>query len=472
MKKIIFFLIMIMTLILFGNNVYAEEYSFYEAEYLDNIYMSKYDYSTNIIHYQKGRLFRNKKTGKIVYCIEPLIFFNENSTYHETTSPRGLTKQQIERIEKIAYFGWQYKDHSDGSWYAVAQMMIWRESNPTGGDYYFTNTLNGERINIYDGQIAEINRLINVYDSEIPIKNKTITMVEGTTKEIEIGEVLEHYHTNNNEIELTDNKIIIKDLPVGEYNITLTREKESHYGIPIVMYESANSQNMIQRGDLEEKQISFKINVINTSIELNKLDEENNNNTPQGEADLNGAIYKLYNNDDEEIETIEIINNKGIINNIPFGNYKLKEVKAGKGYTLNDKVYEITISEQNPNIVLDVTNKVIEKEITIIKTYGDEKTKEPNINFEIINNKNEVIETISTDEEGKATITLPYGTYTIKQLNTTTGYQLLEPFIINITNNEKEEIELNDFKIPVPNTSTKVKHVLLQIIYLLAMILC
>ena len=472
MKKIIFFLIMIMTLILFGDNVYAEEHSFYEAEYLDNIYMSKYDYSTHITHYQKARLFRNKKTGKIVYCIEPLIFFNENSTYHETTNPRGLTKQQIERIEKIAYFGWQYKDHSDGSWYAVAQMMIWRESNPTGGDYYFTNTLNGERTNIYDSQIAEINRLINVYDSEIPIKDKTITIVEGTTKEIEIGEVLEHYHTNNDEVELTDNKIIIKDLPVGEYNISLTREKERFYDIPIVMYESANSQNMIQRGDLGEKQVSFKIKVINTKIELNKLDEDTKTNTPQGDANLDGALYKLYNNNNEEVDTIEIINNKGIINNIPFGNYILKEVKAGKGYTLNNKEYEITISEQNPNIVLDVTNKVIEKEITIVKTYGDEKTKEENISFEIINKKNEVINEITTDEEGKATITLPYGTYTIKQKNTTQGYQLLEPFIINITNNEKEQIELNDYKIPVPNTSTKIKNIFLQIIYVLVMILC
>ena len=52
MKKVILFLIIAMTIFIVGNDVYAEDYKFYEAEYIDNIYMNKYDYSSNTIYYQ------------------------------------------------------------------------------------------------------------------------------------------------------------------------------------------------------------------------------------------------------------------------------------------------------------------------------------------------------------------------------------------------------------------------------------
>jgi len=473
LKKIIVFLIMIMTIFLFGyQNVYAEDYSFYEAEYLDKMYMNKYDYSTNTIYYQRARKFRNKKTYAEVYCIEPLTFFEENSTYHETTNPRNLTKAQIERIKKIAYFGYRYKNHDDGSWYAVAQLMIWREANPTGGDFYFTDTLNGNRTNQFDYQIDEINQLIKEYDNEIPLNNKTITLVEGTTQDIEIGNVLNFYSTNNQEIEIDGTHLKIKELPAGEYSVTLTRQKENYYNTPIVIYESPTSQDMMQWGDLEEKEVHFNIRVINNYIELTKTDEDTKDNIPQGDAKLDGALYTLYNEKDEIVDTIEIIDNKGVLKNIPFGNYYLKETIAGIGYQLNEEIYKIILTSENPNKELVVTNKVIEKEITIKKTYGEEnKLPESNIDFEIRNQKDELIKTISTNQEGIVKTTLPYGTYKIKQINTTEGYQINNPFILKIENSEEETIELHDYKIPVPNTGIK-QNLFIEILQILLQMLC
>ena len=470
MKKIIVFLITIMTIFLWGNRtVHAQEYSFYEAEYLDNMYMNKYDYSTNTIYYQRARKFRSKKNGEVVYCIEPLTFFNEDSTYQETTTPRNLSKEQIEQIEKIAYFGFRYKGHADGSWYAVAQIMIWRVANPTGGDYYFTDTLNGNRTNAFDYQIDEINRLIKEYDNEIPIANQKITIVKGSLKEIQVGPVLNHYKTENNEIKIDGEKIIVNDLEEGEYDITLKREKEIIFGTPTVIYESKNSQNMMLGGDLEEKEVHFKLNVISNYIELDKIDEETT--IPQGDAKLDGALYKLYNENMEEIETIEIINGKGIIRNIPFGKYYLKEEIPGEGYKLNDTVYEINLTTDNPNKELTVTNQVIKKELTIHKTYEDNKN-EANIEFQITNKNEDIVDTLKTDEEGIASTIIPYGTYTITQLNTTEGYELLEPFLIKIDNNEPETMELYDFKIPVPNTSTNRIKTIIRFLRLLIIALC
>ena len=75
-------------------NVNAETANFYEAEYIDNIYMSKYQYSNNTIYYQKARFFRKSDTGEAAYCIEPFNFFNEYSTYESTMDPYNLSEEQ------------------------------------------------------------------------------------------------------------------------------------------------------------------------------------------------------------------------------------------------------------------------------------------------------------------------------------------------------------------------------------------
>lgn len=467
MKKILFFLMTILTILLCGKNVYAETNTFREAEFIDKIYINKYQYSTNTIYYQQARFFRDK-SGYYTYCIEPFIFFKDGSNYQETKSPRNLTKEQIDRIHKIIYFGFGYKNHKDYTWYVSTQLLIWKTSAPNDGDYYYTKTLNGERIYTFDYQINEINQLINNFDNEIPIKNKTITLVEGTTKEITIGNSLEFYSTENKEIELKDKKIIIKNLEEGEYTITLKRTIEPMSHIPISMYEATDSQNMVRKGDLDPREISFKVKVIKNHIDIEKLDEDTKETNPQGEAKLDGASFELRDESNNLIQTIEITNSKARINNIPFGKYYLKEIKAGNGYKINDKVYEIVLSENNPNDQLQVTNKVIEKKIIIQKLYGEKESMKPeaNIDFEIYNTKKELIRTISTNEEGIVETILPYGEYKIMQINSTDGYQKINPITINVTDDEEQTIKLEDFKIPVPDTKSNNNSILLNLLKL------
>lgn len=474
MKKKIIFLITILTILLGIKKAYAEEYKFYEAEFIDQIYMNKYQYSNNTIYYQQARKFRNSRTNELVYCIEPLTFFNENSTYTTTTTPRNLAQSQVDRIKKIAYFGYKYKGHIEDSWYAVAQLMIWKEANPYGGDYYFTETLNGQRTNKFDYQISEINRLINEYDHEISIENQTITLVQGETKSILIGNTLNHYTTNNEEISIENGSIIIHNLEEGEYTITLTREKETIFGSPFVIYRAPDSQTLMLLGDLDPKEVHFKIKVISNSITIHKIDEDTQESIPQGDAKLDGAIFQLYDANNQEINQIEITDGEGTIKDIPFGSYYLKEIQPGEGYYLNDGIWEVILSETNQNIDITVSNKIIEKEIIIEKKYGEENNLQPeeNITFQILNQNNEVIETVQTNKEGMTNFKIPYGTYTIKQINTTEGYELLNPFQLIVHNNTKETIELNDFKIPVPNTSTNDKKNILIIIIGFILLLC
>ena len=92
---------------------------------------------------------------------------------------------------------------------------------------------------------------------------------------------------------------------------------------------------------------------------------------------------------------------------------------------------------------------------------------ESNISFEIYDINNNLVDTITTDVNGTAKITLPYGHYKIVQVNTTEGYTKIEPFEIFINDINKEyTYTINDYKkkeekpketisIVVPNTSTE-----------------
>ena len=449
-------------------NVNAESATFYEAEYIDGVYMSKYQYSTNTIYYQKARLFRKSDTGEPAYCIEPFTFFNDNSTYESTLNPYNLSQEQKTKIERIAHFGYGYKNHTDIKWYAITQMMIWETADPYSGSFFFTDYLNGNKIYPYQEEINEINYLVNTYDVLPSVNNQIFNIVEGQTFYKESEEIMRYYSCDDNRVNLKYGDIKITDLSEGEYDFTLYRN-DNNYNNPVIFYQSYDSQNLLKTGNLENKEAKFKVIVKKTEININKLDEDTKTTKPQGEAKLDGVVINVLDKKQHIVKTIEINNNTGKTTNLPYGTYYLKEAKTGEGYNLNENLYEVTISIDNPKPQVDFYNKVIEKKITIVKKYGEENNMNPekNIDFDIYDIDNNLIKTISTDENGKVTTTLPYGKYKIVQKNTTEGYQKNEPFIIIVDKNDEETIELKDYRIPVPNTYTNIRTSIIFIIIIL-----
>ena len=454
MKKIIFILMTIMLTFICSTKVEAQT-QFYEGEYIDGIYMNKQKTEISAIYYQKARFFRQVGTNQFAYCIDPFIFFTEGSTYEETINPNNLTQQQKERITEIAYFGYGYHNHTDKKWYAITQFMIWQTADPTA-NFYFTDGLNGPRIEAYTQEMNEINTLITNYHKSTSLLNKTYTVVEGETIFLEdTNNIISTYSIDNPNFRIEGNKIIGDNLTKGEYTINLLKQ-ENHYNKPILFYQALDSQALMQTGDIPDKTEQLKINVINTLIEITKIDKDTQSIIASGDGSLIGAIYGLFNQYDEKIAEITINeNSKGIIKNIPFGTYYLQEIVPPKGYQLDTKKYEITISEENPNQQLILENEIIKKKVIIYKTYDEtNKIPEKNINFLIFDKDNNLITTITTDEFGKAEIILPYGEYKIVQENTTEGYQKVEDIELIIDNMEDEIIKLTDYKIKVPNTRT------------------
>ena len=446
--------------------------SFYEGEYIEGIWMNKYNPSNKTIYYQKARFFRQRGTNEFAYCIEPFSFFNGNSQYESTINPYNLTESQKQRITAIAHFGYNYTNHSDPKWYAITQFMIWQTSDPSG-DYYFTDSLNGNRINPFQNEINEINNLINNYNTHPSFENNTFYQVKNNKLEIvDTNNVLNYYTINDSNIIKENNKLISNYQKEGEYTVSLTRQ-DKYYNKPIIFFQSSQSQNLVETGDINDINSSFKIIIQKTNLTINKHDKDNDSIIPSGDASLDGAKYNLYNDKDELIQELTIVNNQASIDNLGYGKYYLKEIKAGEGYQIDEEIHSFEITKDNPNINLILYNQVIKSNLIINKKYGDEDNlnNEENISFNIYDSNNNLVDTITTDTNGNASILLPFGKYTLEQINTKDGYEKNEKLDFIIDSNEDKEIFLKDLKIKVPNTYID-KPNIFQIILILFSILC
>ena len=468
MKKINIFLIIITAVLSFTNNinVKAATTQFYEAETIPGVYLNKE--KAGITYYLTGKVIRQHNTNQHAYCIEPFVLFNSSAIYTPTFNPNNLTEEQKTKIALISFYGYGYENHTESKWYAITQLMIWKVADPNA-NYYFTQTLNGKPIEPFNNEINEINNLMYNYTNKIDIDNKHFEIPVNNELNV-YHPLLKHYKVTSNNATQENNNIKIKPTTESTQTITLTKVKPQ-YIKPILYYQSSSSQMLMTPGNIPDINISFTVSSKKTEIKLIKLDKDTENKTPQGEASLSGAIYQLYDKDMKEIKQIAINeNNEGILQDINYGEYYIKEIKPGIGYTLNEEIYKISISSNNPTIELIVKNKVIEKEIIINKYYGTTNNfkKESNISFEIFNNKNELIKTITTNEFGTTSIYLPYGVYKVKQVNTTEGYLETDDFNITVNNQAQEIIDLYDYQIPVPNTNKSKK----SSIPLISLIIC
>lgn len=454
MKKIIIFLITIL-----GINVMstyhvkaANSFSFYEGDYIQNIFMVKEKNGTK--YYQKARFFNLSNDYSYAYCIEPFAMFNENSIYQRSITADNLSQNQMKRISLIAYFGYGYGNHSTDKWYAITQFMIWKEADPSG-NMYFTDSLNGNRIEAYTNEMKEINHLINNYLTMPSLANYEVDIVEGHSITLtDTNHVLNYYTTNSPNVTISGNKLTINSLKEGTYTITLTRSGKRISRIPF-FYNSADSQNMATTGDLDDIVTTLKVNVKKTTVEVTKIDKDNQNTTPSGEGSLSGAIYQIYDKNMNALEQITIGEDmKAKVENLNFGQYYIQEIKAGIGYKLDENIYEFIIDNDHLNIDLKLENEIIKKKIEINKDYGDgiHTDKESGIHFDIFNHKNELYTTITTNNQGYACALLPYGRYLIKQRNSTSGYAKNDSFMVDIFDEEPLKYNLYDYKIKVPNT--------------------
>ena len=346
----------------------------------------------------------------------------------------------------------------------ATQLLIWEISasdpNYSNRQFSFVNFYESDEKTILDvsNEYNEIKRLME-NSMLYPAFNQT------TINNARIGEEIAIVDTNgvlsggyipdndtdcgngNATCRIVDNTFYVTPNTTETISVGVKKEFNYYGSDSEIFYNNGEYQDLITAGYIRPIVDEIVIKSNGGSVEIHKSDIETN--TSQGDATLAGAKYGIYDANDNLIVTLitDEFGDAKSDNILNYGNYYLKEISPSEGYLLDTKKYEFSIN-QNSNsidIKLNVTEQVIKRDIELFKVFASNETGfligEPNITFDIyLKSTNEKVTSITTDSNGYATTTLPYGTYIVKQVNTTTGYDKLQDFEITIVDYSENPI--------------------------------
>ena len=449
----IFSIIMALFTFFFGiTSIKAEVYNgeMKAGEYIPGVYIKKIRSNGKGQFKQMG--FIRKSDGEAVYCIQPFVDVVPGAKYNVTdkdiTQITGMTEEQWDRIIRLAYYGYGYTGHTDAKWWAITQVLIWRVVDPSA-DIYFTNTLNGTRNN--NKFINEINELNRLVDNHYIMPNITLpdsAVIGSNITANDKNNVLSKYQIENikgGKVTKNGNNLYITPDTVGKLSFNLVKSHKLYSNKPYLYY-SNHSQNIMSKGELKPLDPEYKMNIFGGKVTVDKDDKETVD--AQGEATLEGAIYGIYDDKGALIEKVTT-GKDGIVtsNYLPkLGDFYVQEITAPKGYLLDDTKYPFTLTKDNLEPRVKVLQQVMKNNFNFTKVYAQNKTgsmkPEPNATFGIYNNKNEEIFKATSDKNGNFNFDLPYGTYTLRQLTTSTGTEKIKDMKLEVLEDGKKIVKV------------------------------
>lgn len=116
------------------------------------------------------------------------------------------------------------------------------------------------------------------------------------------------------------------------------------------------------------------------------------------------------------------VDGKIILTNVPVGEYEIIVKEAPKGYEIDQEKANVTI-EPAQTTVVNIDLKRVRASV-ILKSKDAEGNLIPNIKYNLYNDKNEVIQEITSNEEGLCGVTdLPLGNYLVQVAELPEGYK-------------------------------------------------
>lgn len=182
-------------------------------------------------------------------------------------------------------------------------------------------------------------------------------------------------------------------------------------------------------------------------IQVTKIDSET-------KEPIEGVTFQLTKTDGTIIAK-ETTDKEGIasFSNLDEGEYQLQEVETNQNYLINSTPFDIKV-QYDKTTKIEVENQLKKGQIKIIKVdENNPEIKLKDVEFEVIDENGNILETIKTDENGEG-ITKQYPlsdfeSLTIREVKTREGYILNEtPQTITLEANKIVEAIFTNKKIP------------------------
>ena len=212
-------------------------------------------------------------------------------------------------------------------------------------------------------------------------------------------------------------KYYVKEIATDEHYI-INGEKYlvtfSYAGqdIPTVVIDCGTFDNTIKRGSVK-------------GLKVNSSDEP-----------LENALFGLFRADETEFTEENALmtslsdseGNFGF-DSIAYGKYTVKEITAPDGYKLSDKLYDVTISENEQVIEIKAENAPIKVSVSKQDVYGNEL---PGASMQLLDADGKTVdEWVSTNEKHIVTA-LRAGTYTLRETASPEGYVIATDIALSV----------------------------------------
>ena len=282
--------------------------------------------------------------------------------------------------------------------------------------------------NSYQNINSEINTNLKLNTGKI-----LINKVDSDTKEAIEDAEFELYNSKNEKLGtyLTNKngKIEIPNLYQGKYYLKETKTNENYILDENTEFSVDVVYNKTSTIDIENKHKTG-------NLTINKVDKDNN------DFAIENVGFELYSEDSKLIGSYFTDKNGKIeIKDLRTGNYRLKEISTNEWYNLADETnLEIKWNETTEKTI---ENELKKGQIRIIKVDKDNhEVKLKNVVFEVLDAKDNVLEKITTNEDGEALTKeyslRDYGKLRLREIETNELYDL---------NNEIKEIVLEENQI-------------------------
>ena len=108
-----------------------------------------------------------------------------------------------------------------------------------------------------------------------------------------------------------------------------------------------------------------------------------------------------------------------VFDEIPYGEYIVREIEAPTGYILSGESYPVTVCEDGETITIRTVNKPITVEVSKVDVYGEELI---GADMQLENADGEIIDEWISDGTNHIVTELPAGDYTLKEIAAPDGY--------------------------------------------------
>ena len=279
----------------------------------------------------------------------------------------------------------------------------------------FENEYQGVRISL--SKVMENDELFGIYGKDyytsvrfglfaaedITAADGSVIPADGLLSEVSLAENM----TAKFDVQIPFGRYYVKEISTDEHYVLngekyLVTFKYMGQEVTTVSIDCGQFVNELKRGKVE-------------GIKVNESDEP-----------LENALFGLFAVDTAEFTSenaymtaVSDENGYFEFDEIPYGEYIVREIEAPTGYILSGESYPVTVCEDGETITIRTVNKPITVEVSKVDVYGEELI---GADMQLENADGEIIDEWISDGTNHIVTELPAGDYTLKEIAAPDGY--------------------------------------------------